>query len=235
MMIASDLDGTLLNDKKTIDENASRYLTEYLKKGKVFAVLTSRNLKDLNRCAAHLVENTKDRRYIAFNEGSRIMIPGGKETFDLPQLSIEDVLGIINACRAYSRTFTVLGNDQKWTIYSSYLRCVAVRGKAALRGENRAKYLTFSQLKKEKGLIAWKVKTKPGSKEDPLEIFHALQNALPDHCVTLNEGVLEIMHGQSGKLGALRKICEWENEDLGNVVFFGDEGNDIYCMKETES
>lgn len=234
MFLALDLDGTLLRPDKTIGDEENAWIIDYLEKNNLLAIITSRNYFDMIKCLSHLVDAGNKNMYLAYNEGANI-IARGKKLEDMPQLSSKDIKEIIELSRHHTVGYTVFTNSGNLELFNNNLSLINVKIKLFLQGMKTSKILTVSDYQKTVTDNAWKIKFKLKPGRHAYDVYNSILKKLQNFCVTNNEGVIEIMHRNSGKLGALMAICQIENIEIRDVVYIGDEGNDIYCFKHTDS
>ncbi len=233
MIIATDLDGTLLNDEKTIGDQEKTWLLKFLQRGNVLAFLTSRNQADVKKCAPWIFEMDNCKRYIGFDEGARVLQPDNR-IVDMPMLKMPDILSIIAASKTSIDGFTAFLHGGHYNVVFSKARLAELKVKAALKRESTSRYLSWEAFQKKTEESFWKIKLSV-NQDKAFSVYSDLRASLPELCITLNEGRVEIMHGASGKLGALEYICGIEGVPLSEVIYFGDEGNDLYCLERTNS
>ena len=233
MIIATDLDGTLLDDSKLVGEQEQKWLLDFLSKGNVLAFLTSRNMKDVKTCVPWMLELEGCKRYIGFDEGARLLLPDNR-IVEMPKMNISQVIEAIEQIQDQIIGFTVFYDGGHYDIVFSWRKLVVLKLKGFIKREHSGRYLSWKVFKKKKDLLFWKIKPVVSSqKRKP--IYEMFRHDLNGYCVTLNEGRIEIMHSESGKLGALKYICRKEKISIHDVFYFGDEGNDLYCMEQTTS
>lgn len=233
MIIATDLDGTLLTDEKVVGDQEKVWLLKYLQSGNVLAFLTSRNQVDVKKCAPWIYEQDHCKKYIGFDEGARVLLPDNS-IVDMPSMEISDILPIIEASKASIEGFTAFFRDGHYSVVFSRIRLAELKTKAALKREKTNRYLSWDDFQKKTKETFWKIKLSVNL-NNACSLYNSLKNDLPGLCITFNEGRVEIMHGDSGKLGALKYICGIEGIPLSEVIYFGDEGNDLYCIERTNS
>ena len=233
MIIATDLDGTLLNDDKIVGEQEKEWLLNFLHHGNVLAFLTSRNQADVKKCAPWMFEEAKYKRYIGFDEGAHVLLPDDR-IVDMPLLTMSNTCPVIEASRASIEGFTAFFQGGYYNIVFSQIRLAELKFKAALKGEKTNRYLSWNEFIKKTKETFWKIKLSV-NRTEAFTLYQRLKTEFPMLCITLNEGRVEIMHGCSGKLGALEFICKTEKFPLYEVIYFGDEGNDLYCIEHTNS
>lgn len=231
MIVASDLDGTLLDSNKQVGELEQKWIRNYLSKGHTFAILTSRNYEDTRKCVPWLVELIGCKRYIGFDEGARILLPDNT-VYELPEMTHEQIKYVVSVISRYTDGITIFGKHSRQEVVFDKMLLIELRIKSYLKRESMANYVLWDAYKDVQD-TAWKIKLKLKSKLKPTNVYNAIITSLPDFCVTLNEGRLEIMNGKSGKYGALNHICSLEDALVSEVIYFGDEGNDIYCIEKT--
>lgn len=233
MIIATDLDGTLLNDEKIVGEQEKEWLLNYLHNGNVLAFLTSRNQADVKKCAPWIFEQVQCKKYIGFDEGARVLLPDD-HIVDMPMMTLSNIHPVIEASKASTDGFTAFFQGGHYNIVFSQIRLAELKVKAALKREKVNQYLLWDAFQKKTKEAFWKIKLSV-KQDEAFTLYQRLRTEFPMLCITLNEGRVEIMHGSSGKLGALEYICKVENVPLSEVLYFGDEGNDLYCIERTNS
>ena len=236
MIIATDLDGTLLDDAKEVGLQEQEWLKSFLHKGNILAFLTSRNIQDVKKCIPWVFNYDGGKRYIGFDEGARILLPDNRIVY-MPEISVEQLSTMISAFNDLIDGFTAFDQSGHYDVVLSPKKLAMLKIKGLLKGERTNRYYIlkkFIKTIKKTNKQFWKIRLALKNKE-VMPAFGYLRQLLPDCCVTLNEGSVEIMHSGSGKLGALKEICSRENIPVSEVLFFGDEGNDYYCMEVTNS
>ncbi|HAT4301697.1 HAD-IIB family hydrolase [Clostridium perfringens] len=232
MIVASDLDGTLLDDSKKVGLKEKVWIERYLEDGNIFVVLTSRNYRDTKKCIPWLFELKNNQKvYIGYDEGAHV-IGTADFSYSSPQLDLHSIKEILEKCRCVSKSVTIFTNKAIYDVFFSKISLFLAKLKKILKGQSIDKTLHIDKITISR---AWKIKLNllPNLVVD--DLYEELIANLEDFSVTNNEDEIEIMHKMSGKKGALQYICGVESQNISNVIYLGDEGNDKFCMEITES
>lgn len=231
MMVVTDLDGTLLNQEKKVGKKEKEWIQQFVHSGNVFGVLTSRNMTDVKKCIPWIFELLNNKVYIGYDEGAHILGPL-KSVHSLPQIAETEITKILKRCKEYAKSVTILSDNGKCSIVFRTVDYCLLRFKLFILRANRDNKIHYRNYN---GVECWKIKLNLMKKEKVESVYENLKKELPEYTITNNENQIEIMHGRSGKKGALDYICMAENYKCAEVVYLGDEGNDEYCLKVTES
>lgn len=231
MLIAVDLDGTLLNEKKKVGSEEKKWIVNYLNTGNSFAVITTRNYDDSWPIVKEFFEDKKANIFLAYDEGRHII---GKNNYyaQTPVLTTRMVNDIVKVS-GKATGYTCYSDVNSIDFLKSHIKVVMLKGYHFFKGD-RCKVKFMSNLKNIESSF-WKVRINYSEGIEIYEEYLRIKKLLNNYCVTLNEGKIEIMNYKAGKLGALVAICSRCNTNLNEVIYIGDEGNDIYCMMNTIS
>jgi Cof subfamily protein (haloacid dehalogenase superfamily) len=243
-LVAVDLDGTLLNDKKEIDHETIRALHNYRHKGGS-VVITSGRSPLSTRWIAETI-GLKDEPIIAYN-GAIILDEKG-QWLSQEIFQINTLLNLWEICETeglyahfYEGDTLLIPEINQWNEHwiennIPHLKqsgglaknCGTYRAKCGIKTVNDF----YSYFKTEQPRIA------------KIAIFDK-QNSLVDFAKQLGERIegleisssfhflnLEISPSGVTKASALAKICEWLNIPLSQIAAIGDNFNDAMMLSE---
>lgn len=233
-MIVLDLDGTLLNNKKTISDKDVYILNYLFDTGVKIAIATGRNYY----MAKKLIHRIADINPIIFaNNGAVVRKYQTDELIDYNYLSYEDFKCIYNYGLNYnlspvihiddynSGTDIVYEKDNFEDVYLGYIT----------KDDVRAKKVQFTSNELEKILSVCYL-----DNYDRLEYFADEINKLYSGKVNIicnrnisKRGLLEFLNINSCKWLAVKKYCKSVNISTDEIMAFGDDNNDIEIIKNS--
>lgn len=222
----SDLDGTLLNDKKEITPRTRKALDEWLSRGNVLALSSGRPLNSvLDVIRQHRLVH--ENLYAISYNGSLIYhcMTGNKITNKT--LSLEQVAAISKIardeqvfCQAYDDDSILIPYEGEEILY--YTKTV------------RLPYHILPEFPKGIQEPPCKLLCIDLSKSGKLEtLANKLMQALPGElsCVCSTPVLLEIFSASSGKGNAVADLCHYLQVPIENTYAAGDEQNDISMLQ----
>lgn len=221
----SDLDGTLLNDKKEITEKTYAAVINWMDKGNYLALSSGRPLDSI-REVINIHNLMHDNLYaIGFN-GALIFHPKTGKKLTSKTLSVEEMETIANIakkhdiyCHAYDDTSILAPYAGEELAF--YQRTVHLPHKVI---DNFPKGIEPSNK-----IIC--ICLNGGDRLDKLatDLEAALPSAIT--CVKSNDNYLEVFSSSSGKGSAVTELCDILNIPIQNSYAAGDEQNDISMLQ----
>ena len=234
-LIACDLDGTLLCDDKTIDKDTCNLLRGLQSKGIQLVLVTARRFGEVEEYInqLHMRENgsiytiTADGQYINDIQ-SNIVI----EKSFLDETDINSILRIFSL-------------DSYRIYYCDYLKDYILKKKLGFKHHiynsiisklirnKRAFFLESTKLLSNNKIEKVVIEKLNYGKNNNLHIIEELKSKYD--CCILDTGKIEIGACNVNKCVALQNIMDifgFKNEE---IVYFGDEGNDICCLTYFEN
>jgi Cof subfamily protein (haloacid dehalogenase superfamily) len=217
-MIASDLDGTLLDNLSRVPERNKAAVAEAVRRGIIFVVSTGR----MYHSARLFAEELGVARFplICYN-GSMIAKPDGEELFHL-KLDMDVALGLLAFFRdrdmyiqSYidDRLYVKEGDAAQYQYYNKYF---GVTGTAV--GDD-----LYTPTKRPTKLLS-----KTDGIEDSRRLMEEISGMFPGrvYVTTSNEDFIEMMNPEANKARCLRMLSESCGVPLENVMALGDGDND---------
>lgn len=230
-LIAFDLDGTLLNNEKSIDRETIDYLVGLKKRNIDIVIATGRSYYDAKR----LTQSLPFEYVIIANNGAVTRNPAKDQTLDLRTIKYDDYQKIIRLSKEYDLhpIIYVDKNLQGYDIiieraydfieYNGYLS----------KSLKRYRITDFSEYFENDVLSICFT-----GHFAPLENFrqHVL-NQYPQRfstSVSLKlhvEALMEILHPDACKWKALKRYCSAKGIGNEEILAFGDDNNDVEMIK----
>lgn len=219
--IATDLDGTLLNDEKQISEVNRKAIDYAISKGVIIIPCTGRAVQGITRFEALRKLNSLA---VAYNGGMITNLKDGSTVYHCP-LTENDARFIINSGLEFDTNICVWIDNKlfcnkinKYTLEYSKISNIPP-----------VKFDSFSH-------ISDRIITKVLWYDDELRIQSFLTNMRKSvsplvTCCTSKPWFLEFFNSRTSKSLALEKICEFYGINLSEVIAVGDELNDISMLK----
>lgn len=232
-LIAMDLDGTLLNDEKTISKENLDTIHNLIQKGYELVVATGRNYfsareltKDIMDDLIYISNNgniiidSKDDKtlyntFLDFNDYKKILIEG-----DLRKLN--PIVYVDYFSRGYDLIF------QKDSLHGDYFNSL---------NKNKARYIEVDSILDYKidRILAL---VYPGRKEALNEFYNHINTKYPtiysSHVmenIVMSEALLEIMNPLGTKWNSLKEYARGKDIRPEEIIAIGDDNNDIDMIK----
>ncbi|MGX8833915.1 Cof-type HAD-IIB family hydrolase [Amedibacillus sp. YH-ame6] len=215
--IVADMDGTLLNDEKQLDNGIRDVITQLKEKGIVFTLASGRNVQIMK---SFIQELQIDFAYIVNNgaciyRGDECLFEQTMEEEDMAKaLSIYESESISYVAYT-SEAIYVHGAQEPLELFLNRLK-----GKSTLRydcaGVEIAKHHVFK-------VVA--VNENPSQMKRVQARIHATCESL--QCLRSEDEIYTITHKDTSKGIALKRIMEDAGIDLKDVLVFGDNFNDV--------
>lgn len=215
-LIASDCDGTLLDDDKKIDAGMSEILPLLRKQGIEFTLATGRNME----IVMPFVKALDLRVPIITNGGAEIY--DGERFIVKHALTLNDLLPIIEILEKYRIRSVYYSNDCLYTRYADAVNQYflnRMNGKVEVKELHDPACLIKMELFK---IVI--IETDP----QLLALVAAFINTLSStHCLIAEDNLCTITHIQASKGKALMALAERLNIDFDDVAVIGDNHNDL--------
>ncbi len=220
-----DLDGTLLNDEKTISPRTRTALEACIKKGHIFVISSGRAYSSIIKIVERLGLENCSPLISSFN-GSQIYHLGKKEMLHSVKLSMDIIAGIRDLAKemgvhlqSYSDTHVLTESINKnVTFYCDY-----VKNKYELLPDIAAK-----------GLETYKLLAVDLDNHKLLETFRSKVEKLYKgkvQCFFSNNWFLEILPYGTTKGTALKFVCDYAGIDYKYSYAFADAENDLPMLE----
>lgn len=220
-----DLDGTLLNDEKTISPRTRKALEACIKKGHVFVISSGRAYNSILKVVEHLHLESYSPIISSFN-GSQIYHFAGKEMLYSSKLPVELVAPIRDLAKemnlhiqSYSETKVLTEEiNPSVTYYCDYVKIG---------------YDVVADLA-AKGLDTYKLLAIHLESREPLEALKKkIEEQFSDkvQCFFSNDQFLEILPVGTSKGTALKFVCNYTGIDQSYSYAFADAGNDVPMLE----
>ncbi|MDR0653385.1 MAG: Cof-type HAD-IIB family hydrolase [Synergistaceae bacterium] len=217
-MIASDLDGTLLDNLSRLPERNKTTVAEAVRRGIIFVVSTGRMYHSARGFAEEL--GAAQFPIICYN-GSMIAKPDGEELFHL-KLDMDVALGLLAVFRERNmyvqsyiddRLYIKEGGAEQYQYYNKYF---GVTGTAVGDGIYTPARRPTKLLSKTNGI------------GDSHRLIEELSGMFPGrvYVTSSNEDFIEMMNPEANKAKCLRLLSESCGVPLENVMALGDGDND---------
>ena len=219
-LIASDLDGTLLDSDKHIDAGIFSLLPELKKRGIEFTTFSGRNEK----LAAPFVDELNVNVPYGVNNGGEIYYKHGR-------IDIEPI------CSDYNQKLMNLFLQYKIP-FACYCSDKMIRYGASNFFKSRTDKVITDAIPYEEGMDfsnekIVKVTTDVANLKELDEVKEILSNNFPELIYIEAETDVYCINSRSANKGnALEKICEHLNISLEEVMVFGDSYNDIPMLEK---
>ena len=222
-MIASDLDGTLLDNLSRVPERNKTAVAEALRRGIIFVVSTGRMYHSARGFAEYL--GAERFPLICYN-GSMIAKPDGSELFHL-KLDMDVALGLLAVFR-----------DRNMYVQSYIDDMLYIKEDSAEQYQYYNKYFGITGTAVGDGLYAparrpTKLLSKTEGVDDSRGLIKELSDMFPGrvYVTSSNEDFIEMMNPEANKAKCLRILSESCGVPLENIMALGDGDNDAEMVE----
>lgn len=222
-LVAIDLDGTLLNERREIPESTVEAIQRFSKDGVQIVLASARPVCSILPYYAQLGLKTP----IIAHSGAYIARSGGVESIVEQPLPMEEYRRFAAAMEKQAHYLKVYGED---CLYVRYAR-------EETRRFSKNFFLPYAQMG-ENGLekvdaVIFRIFIY-GMEEEPLQAVKQLvKEQFPQFSVKRSEHTgLEILRRGVGKGSALASLCRTMGIDLANTMAIGNETSDICMIQE---
>ncbi|MDR1133516.1 MAG: Cof-type HAD-IIB family hydrolase [Synergistaceae bacterium] len=217
-MIASDMDGTLLDSLSRVPERNKAAVAEAVRRGVIFVVSTGRMYHSARGFAEEL--GVAQFPLVCYN-GSMIAKPDGEEFFHL-KLDMDVALGLLAFFRDRNmyvqsyiddRLYVKEDDAEQYRYYNKYFGVTGTAVGDALYAPARR---PTKLLSKTEGI------------EDSRRLIGELSGMFPGrlYVTSSNEDFIEMMNPEANKAKCLRVLSESYGVPLENIMALGDGDND---------
>ncbi|MDD7281415.1 HAD family hydrolase [Floccifex sp.] len=236
--LAFDVDGTLTNDDKKIDDRTLHSIQLAMKQGIQIVICTGRNLKGCEFIYKKL-NLESGNHYLSMINGQQIYSFQSKKTYHDSVFNKEDCFKIEQVAKKYHclARFTCDNDAYFYGSLSNYIREIKRWMKRRNKKGSMVKGTKFNY---------HRIPFKNYEFDFPINkivFFHNpdffsihlkdIQNDLNDcECMLVSDYWMEIMPKGVNKAHSLKKICELNGYTMENVMAFGDAQNDIKMLQE---
>lgn len=232
-LIAIDLDGTLLDDKKTIPEENSRIICEMIDKGYEVVIATGRRYWS----AKQFIKDIDSPLIILANNGNIVRETKNDEIIIKKYLDLEDFKMLIKAGkkRGLSPIVHVDNYDEGYDIiiemdktHKGYNNYLSPDEKRYRRVEN---YLELDDDKILAVIYAGNKKDMESFYFDINERYPKKYNSHVMENIQVTEALLEIMNPLGCKWLSLQEYAKQKGIKDSEIIAIGDDNNDIQMIK----
>lgn len=237
-VFAIDLDGTLLNDNGQLSELTRSYLNSLNNR---IVIITGRNYEDAYDIVNELdLSSRGNRDYLVFDDGSNIhcFAENDVEHFSLPSISIEACNQIHKFAHEYKLDYSIYCEGEVIQVINSKENLSLLVYRLMVNGINalQRKRTTRIVSGKKAGTLFRSQECKKiginrfGSlgRDSVFNLFNkTFGNSL---YYVKNDGMIEVKNKLTDKMSAVALICEKENIEADQIVYFGNSGNDVACL-----
>lgn len=224
-LIASDLDGTLLNSKKEISKKCEANIKKFIQSNNYFVMCSGRPKYRVKKYLSLLDVKGYSQYYIGFNGALVFDVKNNKSIFS-KTLSREEANKVVQIAKENDVCVSIYTFDTVYTekVSDYILENKIYEGVNFVLCDNLLSVKLNGDIYKvlfvdEPTKIA---KVRSLLKEDMYECYNIVSSA--PHYV-------EFMNKQTSKGNALRLLCEYLNIDLREVMAIGDAENDLSMLK----
>lgn len=219
-LIATDMDGTLLNDNKKISDNTYQIIGELLKKGILFVAISGRSLNNI----LYAFDYFKDDIIFCGDNGAQILYSNQEKEY----LRLDDsiVKNVIKIAKESNIDISLNGLENVYTLKkedSTYIKVLHSYGITPIEISK------FEDIKDE--IVKITVYEPKGSEKYALPLFSKIDNAL---VIVSGDVWLDISNLNCNKGEALKKILEKYSIKKEECVVFGDHLNDESLFKNAD-
>lgn len=224
ILLATDIDGTLLRSDKTISDYTKERIHQMLNLGHYFVIATGRPFHRIEQIIDDLAIKSNQNFCICFNGGLIMTTDGSKVIYEC-LLNDDDVVRLVDLSSALKISVMVYLKDvilvdQIPDAVSSLnkLNCVKIvdGGKAFLRNQTNVYKVIYIGSEAEIDLVKTKI---------PKEVYHQF------NVTRSSANYLEITAKSISKGNGMIKLAEYLKVDTKNTIAVGDEENDISMIK----
>ncbi len=231
LIVAADLDGTLLTDEKKLTDKNKRVIENVMEKGGYFVPATGRPISGI----PEFLKELKGAKYIILSNGATVFNMQTEEIIYRNQFTPEEALQLIAALRKYDTMFdfyadgvgrieaNFLEDLDKYNIEPEIQKVVR---KTRRPVESLDAYLEEKQCYVEKFNMFFASQEK---REQAREELSKIPNILVTSSLANN---LEINAATCNKGNALKALADYLKIDIEKTMAFGDNSNDIAMIKE---
>ena len=229
-IVASDLDGTLLDSTGNISDENIKAIVELAKNGVFFVPASGRTYVEI----PEKIKNIEEIRYIIYSNGAVVFDrkTGEKVSFCIPNKTACDMYNLFNEFEIHI-TFRHDGKsyidrnffgEEYFEYYNLIPEHIAVITDFAEKKDNFYDFLKSLDNIEVFALFFHDYEEKNRCKER-LEKFSDLRT------VEISRYNLEVCHKDAGKGNALSALCNMVGTEVKNTISMGDSGNDITMTK----
>lgn len=224
-IIASDLDGTLLNSQKEITEYSFNVLNKAFEKGVEFAVCTGRMYKSME----YLMPQLSFSRYSITSMGAEIYDNFTKERIYLKPLEEQHTLALAEYAIKNNVHMNIYLDNVLYTNSLDHYSQWYYEETTTMAKEVEGDVLEFLKGKKLSKLIFI------SEPEDAKKHFEAIEEMLGGkiNICASNSRYVECSHIDAQKDKTLRVLLDMLNLKMDQLIVFGDSGNDVSMLKNT--
>lgn len=238
-MIASDLDGTLLNNHKVISEESIKKLIEYQEKGFIVTLASGRYYKEIEKFANQLRLNDF-HGYVVCGNGFEIIDVANNTSQTFNRIPKEVVIKCIECARKHhlmqyisiSGKYHLSTNTVEKAAASSIRKLFHLLNKANVKQVSYASHMLDESVF-ESDLIPFITEDiikmcVVGTPANQTKWIHEMNELYPHYFAyyPVNPYSLEITHASVSKKNAVETIAHQNGFTLNEVIAFGDSGND---------
>ena len=215
--ICFDLDGTLLNSEKHISLNTSRCITKLRDRGISFALVSGRHYEEMTKYADMLGFSEND--YLISSDGFYLFDYSGKliyrnQGFELGDITAIIELGNIAECAMIGPSKDFYFRSNFFEFFFKKLQFIKNRRVRIVDRIDRIEYPVE------------KIVLKSNLSKQKLEKISKKYFIRKE-----SNGTVEIFPVGISKFTAIKKLLTLNNEAINEILYFGDEYNDLECFE----
>lgn len=227
-LLATDLDGTLLKNDKTVSINTLNTIHEMINEGHHFVVATGRPFFRITKILKQL-DIVSDKIYCICNNGGLIISTDGTKTLFEEQMPHEHVVELIDLARKHNLNLLLYKKDY---IVTDHLD----ENVTVLRGEPLLKIIDGGKEELKKYQDVYKI-VYNGTYEQLLAAKNSFPKEILDkyNFVFSGNDFLDVNNKTINKGTAVNHLAEILNIDKTLVYAVGDEENDLEMIKAVKN
>lgn len=229
--IAFDLDGSLLNSKKNIESSSLEGIKQAIKKGMHIVLVSGRHYYEMERYIKEISLHADEDNAVISCDGQYIYNSKGDEIFRFPFLCLNDVN---NLCDTYKGNVVVITDKLNYYVNTRPQIINIVRNILKNRnGEQKSISINKKALKKKAIEGIEKVVVITNQIEERIRLREILKNRFSIHVIDDNH--IEFENRCVSKWNALSYFLAQKKTSTDEVLYFGDDENDLDCFQNIKN
>lgn len=223
-IIGIDLDGTLLDSNKEIDQDTIKYVKELRDKNIEVILSSGRHFSEM-KGFLRLLDYPSDA-YVISSDGQYINSADGNRVWTNEFLKYSDIRYVTSVLKIHS--FLAVTEKQNYVICNSFLSYVYQLCKPHSR-RNKVKIIDKINNSNNYEKFMFFGSAISQSNKERLEEEYTI------HLLQENKKGFEILNKKVSKYQALIKVAELKRVSMDNIMFIGDDYNDVECFKNLKN